>query len=137
MKKNFVKVSFVALLILCATAPGKAQEIEVGVNYTTEFIYGFSEEKANWANILDVDFTRDLWHNGSIRLNLLSSDNLRDSRGKEPIAPELEIFSGIEEESASLSMFIFGITQKIGISDVFIGVRNVNEDYFDTPWNSL
>lgn len=111
--------------------------IDVGVNYTTEFFYGFNEEKANWANILDVDFSRQLWHNGSIRLNLLASDNLRASRGKEPIAPDLEIFSAIEEESASLSMFIFGITQKIGISDVFIGVRNVNEDYFDTPWNSL
>ncbi len=111
--------------------------LQIEVNYTTEAIYGITENKGNWVNILDVDFSRQLWHNGAIRLNLLSSDNLRASQGKAPIAPDLEIFSTIEEESASLTLFIFGISQKMGISDLFLGVRNVNEDYFDTPWNSL
>lgn len=132
------KFLFVLAVALGTTITSKAQSaIEIGVNYTTEFLYGFDTDKANWANVLDVDFSRNLWRGGNIRLNLLSSDNLRDSRGKEPIAPDLEIFSAIEEESSPLTLFIFGISQKIGISDVFLGVRNVNEDYFDTPWNSL
>lgn len=138
MFRKSIKALVATLLVITTIVPSRAQTgIEVNINYTTEFFYGFAENKANWANILDVDFSRTLWRGGSVRLNLLSSDNLRASRGKEPIAPDLEIFSGIEEESASLSMFIFGISQHIGISDVFLGVRNVNEDYFDTPWNSL
>ncbi len=140
--KIISKLSLILLAGAIATEKLAAQTTpqpatQIGVKYTTEVIYGITEKKANWVNILDVDLARDLWQGGNIRLNLLSSDNLRASSDKGAIAPDLEIFSTIEEESASLSLFIFGITQRVGISDLFLGVRNVNEDYFDTPWNSL
>ena len=53
------KFLFVLAVALGTTITSKAQSaIEVGVNYTTEFLYGFENNKANWANILDVDFSR-------------------------------------------------------------------------------
>ncbi len=129
------------LLAACISLAAATQERPVSttlnINYTTEGLYNTTTERANWINLLNVEASQRLWHNATLTLDLLSVNNLRNSKGKEGIADDLNIFSAIEDESVPLSLFLFGITQRIGPVELFLGVRNVNNDYFTSPWNSI
>lgn len=107
------------------------------ITYTTEFLWNMGDGYANWINILNAYHEIDLWSGGTLDIDLLAVNNLRNSQGKGGIAENLHIFSAIEDESCWLSLFELGVTQDFGISKLFIGVRNINKDYFTSPWNSI
>lgn len=107
------------------------------ITYTTEGLWNTTTGTANWINILNAAHSFDLWWGGSFNVDLLAVNNLRNSQGKAGVADDLHIFSAIEDESVALSLFEFGLTQDFGMSNVFLGVRNVNKDYFTSPWNSI
>ncbi len=127
----------IALLGAITTAMGQEAATSLNINYTTEGLYNATTNKANWINLLNVEATQRLWRNATLSLDLLSVDNLRNSKGKEGVADDLNVFSAIEDGSVALSLFMFGITQRFGPVDLFFGVRNVNNDYFTSPWNSV
>lgn len=107
------------------------------ITYTTEALWNTTTGHANWINILNAYHEIGLWEHGTLDIDLLAVNNLRDSQGKGGTADNLHIFSAIEDESVALSLFEFGITHHFPASILSIGVRNVNKDYFTSPWNSV
>ena len=137
-----MKKSLIALLLLLSGTTLFAQrntqlDLDAEVTYTTSFLWNTTNGKANWINILNAYHSLDLWRGGSFGIDLLAANNLRNSQGKGGVADNLNIFSAIEDESVALSLFEFGLRQDFGMSNVFLGVRNVNKDYFTSPWNSI
>lgn len=126
---------------LCCSAALQAQQWSRGTNlcvaYTTIGLYDITHNRANWINVLDASLTQSLWRGGTFEANLLSVNNLRNSWGQDATVNGLTIFAAIEDESIPLSLFKFGIGQNSGRIRSFLGVRNVNSDYFVTPWNSI
>ncbi|MDD3108765.1 MAG: hypothetical protein PHV49_06110, partial [Alistipes sp.] len=109
----------------------------VSLNLTTEGLYNLTDNKANWITILDVNLEQRLWRSAHFTVDLLSVYNQRYASQMGGIADHLHIFSAIEDESIPLALFMCGVTQRLGPVDLFVGVRNVNRDYFTSPWNSL
>lgn len=128
-----------AALLFGIVAFGEAKEpaTQLNIEFTTEGLYNATYNRGNWINILDVGIDQRLWRNATISLNLLSVNNLRNTHGLGGVADDLHIFSAIEDGDVDLSLFMFGLTQSIGDVNLFLGVRNVNIDYFTSPWNSL
>ncbi len=140
MKKFCLRVA-VALAACLALPTARAQEWSRGTNlslsYTTVGLYDMTLNRANWVNVLDASLWQSLWKGGAFEAALLSVNNLRNSHGRNSAINGLTIFSSIEDESIPLSLFKLGISQNTNRIRSFIGVRNVNNDYFITPWNSI
>ena len=128
-------VAVVSGTTLSAQPSERGTALEVA--YTTVGLYDISHDRANWINLLDVALTQSLWRGGVLECNMLSVNNLRNSHGRASTVNGLTIFASIEDESIPLSLFKFGIGQNSGRIRTFLGVRNVNSDYFITPWNSI
>lgn len=135
--KHFALLAAAILCFSVASGREKPAGTAVNVNFTTEGLYNTTTDKANWINLLNVQLDQRLWRNATLTVDLLSVYNLRDSKDMGGIADDLDIFSAIEDESIDLSLFMFGLTQRIGPVTLFAGVRNVNNDYFTSPWNSV
>lgn len=126
-----------ALLVPTATLCLATTNNYPSITYTTEALWNASNGKANWINILNAYHEIGLWEHGTLDIDLLAVNNLRNAKGKGGIADYLHIFSAIEDESVALSLFEFGITHHFPSSILSFGVRNVNKDYFSSPWNSI
>lgn len=105
---------------------------DFGMEYTTEMQTDF-RKKVNWVNLLRTDLTCTLWCNMNLYVSTISisettADGLMDDR---------LTFSNIEEENTPLAPAVIGLEWKRGASVLFIGVRNLNEDYFTSPVTSL
>ena len=131
------KTLLTAILLATILAAPAAEKRTPSITYTTEGLWNTTSGHANWINILNASHEFTLWRGGSLDIDLLAVNNLRDSQGKGSVADDLHIFSAIEDESVELSLFEFGITHHFGASILSIGVRNVNKDYFTSPWNSI
>jgi len=131
-----MKTPLLVAALCCAVVHGFAQSTPT-LTYTTEGLWNVRSGHADWINILVAQYSAELWSGAAASVTLLASDNLRQDEGKDCLTPVAHIFSAIEDDSAPLSLFLMGITQKIGFVNLFFGVRNVNEDYFTTPWNSV
>ena len=131
------RLLLLALLVPIALTSFASPKATPNITYTTEGLWNTSNGHANWINILNAYHEIDLWRGGSLDIDLLAVNNLRYSQGKSGIADDLHIFSAIEDESVHLSLFEFGITHHFNASTLSFGVRNVNKDYFTSPWNSI
>lgn len=54
-----------------------------------------------------------------------------------PLIDDWQGFSNIEEENTPLALAVLGIRWQLKKSFLFVGVRNLNEDYFTSPYTSL
>ena len=106
--------------------------------YYTEIQTNF-DKKYNWVNLLSlmIDVPTEKisknWKNGSFQVDVIAVYTLFHDR----IADDLLEFSNIEEESVPINLFLFGYEHKWKKVSLFGGVRNVNLDYFATPYTSL
>lgn len=108
--------------------PVKGQTLSV--QYLTEVQYGFNQNRANWSNLLRTDVTVPLFWGASLEAAFIHIYKLKDYR----VSDDWLTFSNIEEDSNISALAIAGYNQPIGDgSNLFIGVRNMNEDYFTTP----
>ena len=99
--------------------------------YTTELQYG-SGRRLNWVNLVRLDASMPL-KNGSFDLSTIHIYKVNPER----IADDWQVFSNIEEDTRAISIFILGYTQRFRNMSLFGGIRNVNEDYFNSPVTSL
>lgn len=106
---------------------------------TSEGLWNTSSGVANWVNLLDVNYNFALWEGASLSLDLLAIANLRAEQGKSGVADHLHLFSAIEDTPSTLALLALGMGQKFLDErlEVWLGVRNLSKDYFDTPWNSI
>lgn len=99
--------------------------------YTTELQYGGSKN-FNWVNLLRLDASLSI-KNGTFDLSTIHIYKTRPER----IASDWQVFSNIEEDNRAVSLFVMGYTQHFRRMSLFGGLRNVNEDYFNSPVTSL
>ncbi|GHV00736.1 hypothetical protein FACS1894159_07090 [Bacteroidia bacterium] len=71
-----------------------------------------------------------LWKNGSLDLQTITTYKT----DRERIADDRMVFSGIEEYDMPISLFLLGYTYTLGGLTLFTGLRNLNGDYFNTPY---
>lgn len=116
-----------------------AQDIVVSgdVKYTTELQYDF-KKSCNWVNLLDLNVQLSteaigMWTNGFLDMELISIYRTAEER----IFDDKQVFSNIDEENQWLRIFTLGYTHVIKKANLFLGLRNVNRDYFTTAYTSI
>ncbi|MDR0436716.1 MAG: hypothetical protein LBH22_00280 [Bacteroidales bacterium] len=112
--------------------------ISIEVNYITEAQTDFGK-KYNWVNLLSLygEFSTETinkrWKNGSFQIELLSIYKLFQT----PIVDDLMGYSCIEEENSPLTAFVLGYGHRWGNFSLFGGLRNLNQDYFNTLYEAF
>lgn len=138
LQTDMKKLLIMALIIIaCTILHAQDKTVISEVKYTTELQYNL-KDSYNWVNLLELNVQLSsealgLWHNGFVDTHLIST--YRTS--KERIANDWQVFSNIEEENRPLRILTLGYTQTVRKANLFFGIRNVNLDYFTTPYTSL
>jgi hypothetical protein len=123
-----------------AMAEDKDDSLKITATWTTECEWNIRNGKANWANHLSVGMEKALWKGGECQIALLSATNMRLQKQKSwNVADDIQVFSNIlVDEEVALAVAHAGINQKISDNvSVFVGVRNMNIDYFVSPYTTL
>lgn len=104
----------------------------IGLEYTTEIQTDFNN-RYNWVNLLRFDFTHPAGRHLTLQVSTISIARTR----KERLAHDWQTFSNIEEQDLTLALSVAGVSWRKGRSTLFLGIRNLNEDYFTTPVTSI
>lgn len=128
------------LAFLCVKLDIRAQEgdaetrkIEWGGELTTEMQYANSG-KFNFANVLRLQTCIPI--NGDISLDISTLSTYMTS--EESIGEDLQTFSNLDADNTLLTLSVCGINWEIDRKNtLFLGVRNMNEDYFASDLTSL
>lgn len=123
------------MIIIWATVgvifPAAAQTLEV--TYTGELQYSPTTYRANLCNLLRADWNIPVYKNGEFSAATLHFYKVNPMC----VLEDKLTFSNIEETNNPFALALFGYTQSIGKSTLFFGVRNMNEDYFNSPLTSF
>lgn len=119
-------------LILAVAYCVGAQPQSFGGCFTTEGQYAV-RGSANWVNLLRLDFSMPLAHGaGSIEAATIHAFKTHD-----PIVGDWQTFSNIETSNLAAAIAVLGYRHAWRNASLFVGVRNVNEDFFTSPLTSL
>ena len=99
--------------------------------YTTEWQWNM-KQKTNWVNLLRLDLTLPLWKHSS-----LEATTIHVAKINERITDDWQTFSNIEEENNFATIAVLGYLHTEEKAHLFVGVRNVNEDFFTSDATSL
>lgn len=120
------------LLVIATVSPCRCFAQKLLISYTTELQSDF-KKGSNWVNLLRLDFSAPLSPSATLEAATLSTAKTRT----ESLAHDWQTFSNIEEDNHPLAVAVLGIRQPMGNSSLFIGIRNLNEDYFTSPATNL
>ena len=124
---------FTIILIMMTKVVIFASAQSIGITNISELQYSSTTKMKNLCNLLRSDIRLPIYRSGEINFSSLHIYKLKS----EGIINDLMTFSNIEEENSPFSLAILGYQQQFGASSFFIGVRNMNEDYFNTYLTSL
>lgn len=132
MKKNKI-----ILLAFMTALPAGAATQNIQIEYITEWQTNM-KKRMNWVNLLTVSVgiptsQLHLWENGEFNFSSKSIFKTSEDR----IADDRQTFSNIEETNRLFNLAILGYTHRWRGIALFAGIRNVNEDYFTSPYTSL
>lgn len=97
----------------------------VGVEYTAELQTNFRE--SNFVNLLRLNAEVPIGKPVTIAASTISIAKTRDER----LIDDLQTFSNIEEDNLPLAIAVAGVNWQINDKhSLFMGIRNMNEDYF-------
>lgn len=105
---------------------------ETGIAYTSEFQTDF-RKGTKWVNLLRAEFEFPIGKNFGMEMASISIAETHER----PLIDDWQGFSNIEEENTPLALAVLGIRWQLKKSFLFVGVRNLNEDYFTSPYTSL
>lgn len=125
------RILFIATLTTSLGYPGLACP-HFGLEYTTEMQTDFNN-RYNWVNLLRLDLTQPVGKHLALHVSTISIAKTRQER----LACDWQTFSNIEEQNLALALSVAGISWEKGRSSLFLGIRNLNEDYFTTPVTSV
>ncbi len=121
---------WVFLLFLMGSIPLHAQEF--GVEYQSELQTDFKD--CNFVNLLRLDAEVPLSKSLSFQAASINIAKTREER----LVEDLQTFSNIEEDNLPFALAVCGMRWEINEHhSVFLGVRNMNEDYFVSDLTSL
>ncbi len=119
---------------MAAAAAGRQLAAQnLGAEYTTEMQTDFGKG-VNWVNLLKLDFSLETVK-GRMTFDAATISIAKTKEGR--LADDYQVYSNIDEENIPLAVSVLGLAWSTGIGNVFIGIRNLNEDYFTTPVTSL
>lgn len=125
-----MKRHILVILICLNTYPSYAQLFRG--EYTTEWQWNL-KRKTNWVNLLKMNLTLPLWdHRGTFE-----ASTIHVAKTDESIIDDWQTFSNIEEENNRAAIAILGYMHEWRECRLFIGIRNVNEDFFTSEITSL
>lgn len=105
---------------------------KISVEYTSELQTDF--KYGNFVNLLRINAEKSLGNGFSIETSTISIAKTR----KERLIDDCQTFSNIEEDNLALALATCGVNWEIGDShSLFVGIRNMNEDYFTSPVTSF
>ncbi len=105
---------------------------KLGVEYTTELQTNFRE--SNFVNLLRLNAEVPINKSVSIEASTISIAKTRNER----LVDDLQTFSNIEEDNLPLAIAVCGANWQINDKhSLFMGIRNMNEDYFTSPVTSF
>ncbi|MCH4019204.1 MAG: carbohydrate porin [Prevotella sp.] len=143
MSQLFYKISLPFLLIPVSVPSSPEEgdhENEIAASLITEGSWNMDDGKVNWENRMDLSGRMSLWAGGEAEMSVIATQNTRIGEGKSwTVLDDPQSFSNIQtDEQIPLSLALLGITQQVTSRfSVFLGVRNMNGDYFNTPLTSL
>ena len=126
------RIVFFLILSVATIGSHRLAAQHFSAEYTTEMQTDF-RHAANWVNLLRADFTQAASERFHVDLATISIARTRDER----LIDDLQTFSNIEEENLPLGLAIAGIRWQGEAHTLFVGIRNMNEDYFVSPVTSL
>ena len=126
-----IKLILCLLLIAGSVLSGQAQELSISC--ISELQTNLQTHAGNWCNLLRSDFILPVSECGQFEWASLHFFKTR----KERIADDLLTFSNIEEENTPCAVAVLGYTQRMKNGSLFLGIRNLNEDYFTAPAMSV
>ncbi len=132
MKKMIVIMSFL-LGPLAAAEAWEKPTLEGEV--TSEWQWSPNKKRVNWMNMLRLDAGWSPWKGG--RLEVATLHMAKTYTGEESIVGDYQVFSNIQEENCYAAIAVMGVRQEWPHAVVFVGVRNMNEDYFTSPVTSF
>jgi hypothetical protein len=114
--------------------------VDTSIEMTCEYDYNVQSGEGGFAAILKVGVDVPLWDGSEMQSSLLSFKNTRVGgvRGWS-VVDDKQVFSNILlDENIALTVSLLGLSQHIGERlNVFLGLRNMNVDYFCSPYTSL
>ena len=105
---------------------------EINMIYTAEWQLNF-QKKMNVCNLLRLDANIPALKGGEVNAATIHLYKTKTER----ITGDWQVFSNIEEDNLYAGIAVLGYTQRIGNTQLFLGIRNLNEDYFIAPGMSL
>lgn len=112
-------------LVICLMYGRKVTGSELDLTYTTEVQTNFRKE-GKWVNLLRLDYSCPLGRNFRFSFSSISIAETCE----ESLLNDWQGFSNIEERNLPFAPAVLGVEYKGNRSSLFLGVRNVNEDYF-------
>ena len=100
--------------------------------YTTEVQWDLKKH-TNWLNHLRLDLAIPLWEGKGT----LEAATLHVARTREGIIDDWQGHSNIEEDNMLAALAVLGYMHEWKEAHLFVGVRNVNEDFFTSDVTSL
>lgn len=100
--------------------------------YTTEVQWDLKKH-TNWLNHLRLDLAIPLWEGKGT----LEAATLHVARTQEGIIDDWQGHSNIEEDNMLAALAVLGYMHEWKEAHLFVGVRNVNEDFFTSDVTSL
>ena len=127
-------MKFINILVVVALMTGglhlHAQDF--GVEYTTELQTNF--QGCNFVNLLRLNAEIPISKSVTIEASTISIAKTRNER----LLDDLQTFSNIEEDNLPLAIAVCGANWQINDKhSLFMGIRNMNEDYFTSPVTSF
>ena len=106
---------------------------EFGGQLISEWQWDMNQH-TNWLNQVRLDLNLPLWHGrGAIEAATLHLANIRH----EALIDDWQGFSNIEAGNMLAAIAVLGYSHHWASARVFVGVRNVNEDFFTSPVTAL
>ena len=127
-------MKFINILVVVALMTGglhlHAQDF--GVEYTTELQTNF--QGCNFVNLLRLNAEIPISKSMTVEASTISIAKTRNER----LLDDLQTFSNIEEDNLPLAIAACGANWQINDKhSLFMGIRNMNEDYFTSPVTSF
>lgn len=127
-------MKFINILVVVALMTGglhlHAQDF--GVEYTTELQTNF--QGCNFVNLLRLNAEIPISKSMTVEASTISIAKTRNER----LLDDLQTFSNIEEDNLPLAIAVCGANWQINDKhSLFMGIRNMNEDYFTSPVTSF
>lgn len=127
-------MKFINILVVVALMTGglhlHAQDF--GVEYTTELQTNF--QGCNFVNLLRLNAEIPINKSMTVEASTISIAKTRNER----LLDDLQTFSNIEEDNLPLAIAVCGANWQINDKhSLFMGIRNMNEDYFTSPVTSF